>query len=371
MDQQESNNGEPSPKRQKHNNNTDAPQPRSITNICYDVLERIFEFLDIESFLNVANTCKRLQIAAIAKFHDDHRNKQINLDVTRYSRISYSANDKDINVAGLKYCLPFLRCFGAKCTILSITTSHDAYQSQHNDYVDQYITKYCADTLKSIRFVEKPSFKKRNFPRPFKSVTDVYIGHMNLRYDLPLIGNLFPNAHHLVMYSLSIDKDSTAVSFPHLEDLAMNDCKNFTMTGLLNLLHANRQLKKFQLQVSNQHEPMTMSVLSNMIAENPSITKFWISSRYEIPVTTNELSQFANERSAMIDLDLPRYVISVEDAVQFIRQLHSLKRFSFKLRGRTEYDRLVEQLGNEWKYRHIYHIDHPSYPLNNVVILTR
>lgn len=40
------------------------------TNIYYDCLERIFDYLDLESLLNLAQTCKRLQIAAAAKFSD-------------------------------------------------------------------------------------------------------------------------------------------------------------------------------------------------------------------------------------------------------------------------------------------------------------
>lgn len=35
-------------------------ETKTITNICYDCLERIFDFLDLESLVNVAGTCKRL-----------------------------------------------------------------------------------------------------------------------------------------------------------------------------------------------------------------------------------------------------------------------------------------------------------------------
>ena len=39
---------------------TNRPIAKSLTNICYDCLERIFDYLDIESLLNVADTCKCL-----------------------------------------------------------------------------------------------------------------------------------------------------------------------------------------------------------------------------------------------------------------------------------------------------------------------
>lgn len=49
---------------------------KAITNIYYDCLEQIFDFLDLESLLNVAGTCKRLQIAAAAKFTDQYGEKR-------------------------------------------------------------------------------------------------------------------------------------------------------------------------------------------------------------------------------------------------------------------------------------------------------
>lgn len=54
----------------------DQPEAKTITNIYYDCLERSFDYLDLESLLNVARTCKRLQIAAAAKFDDDFDEKQ-------------------------------------------------------------------------------------------------------------------------------------------------------------------------------------------------------------------------------------------------------------------------------------------------------
>lgn len=50
---------------------------KSITNIYYDCLEQIFDFLDLESLLNVAGTCKRLQIAAAAKLSDEYGGKPV------------------------------------------------------------------------------------------------------------------------------------------------------------------------------------------------------------------------------------------------------------------------------------------------------
>lgn len=363
--------GEPSRKYQKLDNDDAAADDDDGDAPYYDVLERIFEFLDMESFLNLANTCKRLQIAAAAKFHDDFRKKKIVLEFSEYGRISYIEElHREIRVVGLSYCLPFLRCFGANCSHLTVSGLRST-PPIHNDRLDQYINRYCADTLTSIRYVEKPSFKLENSPKPFKCVQDVYIGHLDLGQSLPVIAELFPNLNHLVMYFISIDENFTAVPFPQLKDLAINEYKNLTINGLTKLLHANRQLEAFQLQVFNTNGRMTLTQLSNMIAENPDITKFWVSSRHQVIVNTNELWRFANERPAMASLDLSRFIIEVDDAILYVRQMQSLKMFVFKLKENNEYDRLVNQLSNEWKHRIIFVEDNPNYSLNNVVTLNR
>lgn len=55
MENKQQNVKQPTKAGENADNNGDA---KSITNICYDCIERIFDFLDLESLLNVANTCK-------------------------------------------------------------------------------------------------------------------------------------------------------------------------------------------------------------------------------------------------------------------------------------------------------------------------
>lgn len=87
-------------------------EPAAITNIYYDCLERIFDFLDLESLLNVAKTCKRLQIAAAANFDDRFGKKIVEL---------YDVEESDeIKVDDWVMILPFLRCFGSKIFNLKV-----------------------------------------------------------------------------------------------------------------------------------------------------------------------------------------------------------------------------------------------------------
>lgn len=54
----------------------------AITDICYDCLERIFDFLDLKSLLCCAQSCKHLQMAAAAKFGHDFGKKTVFLEAS-------------------------------------------------------------------------------------------------------------------------------------------------------------------------------------------------------------------------------------------------------------------------------------------------
>lgn len=75
-------------------------------------------------------------------------------------------------------------------------------------------------------------------------------------------------------------------------------------------------------------------------------------------VYTNELWRFANERPSMVDLELPGLIITADDAIVFIRQMKSLNRFCFKALDHTEYNRLKNELNDEWQFGNVPFVDH-------------
>lgn len=156
---QEKNVGEPEHKRPKPNGcanpAADSMETKNITNICYDSLEHIFDFLDVISLLKVADTCKRLQIAAAVKFGDKHGEINIEIDVEAYETM-VSVTPTRAHVNGLKLCLSLLRCFGAKISNLTLQYFFVCPELESN--LDQYINQYCADALISIEICDKSHF---------------------------------------------------------------------------------------------------------------------------------------------------------------------------------------------------------------------
>lgn len=101
---------------------------KTITTIYYDVLDRIFDFLDMEDLLNVADTCKRLHIAAQARFGELIQTEDTSdscsiypSGVIRFAGIAMAHSS--VEVCGLKFCLQFLRCFGAKVSTMKVLMS--------------------------------------------------------------------------------------------------------------------------------------------------------------------------------------------------------------------------------------------------------
>lgn len=330
---------------------------KSITNIYYDCLERIFDFLDLESLLSLANTCKRLQIAASVKFSDILGKREIYLGLSQFNWKKPGIYDNGylIEVFGLKYGLPLLRCFGLKIYGLNILYHCN---SEPNDYVDRYVNQYCADTVKFIAFKRKPKFSPETHQKPFKCVERVVLQNVDVGKHLPSFVNWFPKLRQLEMQNISIDENFIDIPFPHLEYLTAtvgNGVRsNFTKKNILGLLHANRQLIGLDVYMHDNGR-MVMSELFSMISENPMISTFSTmlnSGNMVAKVSVIEMMRFAVEHPTLREMDLFQYQFTAKDAITFIRQIKSLEQLQFQVTDESEFERFANQLDSEWEHEH-------------------
>lgn len=328
---------------------------KTITNICNELIDRIFDLLDFESLMNVANTCKRLQIAAAAKFSQIHAKKCIWLSGLEFDEsgnpfpgIDYE--DYSMNIDGLKFCFPFLRCFGAKIPDLNVLYSEMTdLQSNRLDY---YINQYCADTLKKITLDDKQTFSVDSFSKPFKSVTNLDLTDVNLGNHFPNFVNWFPNLNDMNMSNLHTSDETTiAVHFPHLEHLRINfypDSKNdpthFTFEDATDFLRANKQLKSFEIQT---YGGLRLGYFLDMISENTSIIKLHIFDI--IDVSEIEFNRLVSEHPLLENLCLRSSTCTADMVIILTRQLKSLKQLSITVMNHSECDRFINQLDNKWK----------------------
>lgn len=326
---------------------------KSITNICYDVLERIFDLLDLESLLHVAQTCKHLQIAAATKYRKKYGKKRIFVSadlMCGYEKQGIYKYKNETNfIIGMKFCLPLLRCFGENILFLGVQNSD---RIACNDYMHQYINQYCADTLNNILFFGKAESSNESFPKPFKNVQLVCSHHSGIMKQLPNFVNLFPNLRRLQIGGCSIrDNISTAVLLPLLEHLGIDFTCDLAEKSVTDLLHANKQLQSIKFSFGN-YSKLTMSKLLDMISGNKLISELMVTKRNNtvIDVNASELLRLASEHLTLIKLDLQPCLLEVDDAIAFIGILNSLKLFKFQVENHSEYDRLLSKLDSEWKH---------------------
>lgn len=322
----------------------------ALSIICTELIERIFDNLDLSSLLSVADTCKRLQTIAAAQFGKRFSQKNIYLcDMNYFGRahtpeIFWKGNR--IEVIGLKLCLQLLRCFSVNILHLKLPYSHVQ--------LEQYINRYCADTLSSISFMHDGVFPIENFPKPFKNVEKVHVAFVNVAHQLKCFVDAFPKLCHLEMTNIKLDENAIEVSFPHLKYLnamvwtgAGSIENDLTTNHLTKFLRVNPQLQTLNVRSIGK---INLIELTNMVSDNPMLLNLFIIEKFS-HVNADELDGFVNEHPLIETLNFRYYEFSADDAIAFMRKLKSLKWFEFRVNCRAEIDHFLQQLDKEtWQY---------------------
>lgn len=333
-----------------------ATESNPMENICTEIVERIFDYLDVQSLLNVAETCKRFQKIAAGRFGHRFGDKAIYMYEMRYFNGKrppiIDVGDFSINVIGLKFCLQFLRCFNANIMQLKHVCTHAALK--------RYINQYCVHTLKTISFAHEDALAFKHFPTPFKNVETAKVAFVNFENrQLNSFANLFPKLCHLEMIHSELDENAIDVSFSHLKELKLgvvwtiNNGKktNLTANNLSKLLHVNPQLQTLHFQLKSG---VNFTELSNMISDNPLLLGLYINDLdfYRVfRVNAYELDRFVSEHPLIENLGLQHYEFGADDAIAFIRRLKSLEWMEFRVNHRSDVEHFLQQLDKTtWQY---------------------
>lgn len=329
-------------KRQKLDPAEKSVHESRITDVVDDCLTKIFELLDFESLLNVAVSNRRLQAIAGSVYRRKYCTKRV--FINPYS--TYAESDElaptvslIITHSNLNTCFQFLRCFGDSISKMNISYPPciKSVRSKHYAYVDQYINLYCADSLTSVRYEQRPAFRIETMKKPFSKVESLCIERSNLDEQLPQFLDWFPNLRRLKLFANTVNRRYIEVSFPHLEHLSveMSDNEmsavNFSKKNLADFLRVNSQLKSVEI-LMDLRKPFKFDELLPIIENNPSISKLSIpfNGAYRT-LNGAELSKLAALLPSIEELHLPRYLIGADDAVNFMSQLKLLKVFNFVL----------------------------------------
>lgn len=331
-------------------------ETKKITNICYDCLEHIFDFLDVESLLSLAHTCKRLQIGAAYYFGDEFGDRLIILDNHDGVAPGLLVDSRFIVSTRLKLCLALLRCFGKKISYLFVKTN------DHIDQLIQYIVQYCGDALADVTFHQcLPVMPIENCQQPFKNVEKISVANGILNGQLAGLAHYFPNLKFFNCDSIAFDANFVGLCFPQMKFLTIKIDRevaqdNVTAKGLKHLVSANPQLESVSFDLGKK---MALSTLLDITSSNTSISDLVLvpdpdSIRNVLDIvneSATELTRLATEHPPLVNLYLPECRMTADDAIALIGQLTSLKSFLFHVRNHSEFESFNNQLDKKWNVR--------------------
>lgn len=275
-------------KRKRENQDSFLPSPKrqhlaqvttKIINLNDDCLLAIFEHLDDKSLFNVAVASEWLRPAAAYVYKRKFATNEIELtDCDDFHSDDNVPEIEDwgtyVTIRGLKTCLRFLRCFGSSISYLKIDYSNS--KSERHAHLHHYISKYCANSLIRISFLNMPStvsIDQFEFDQVFTNVKSVMLFDCDLGEKLPSIAKSFANLRKLQIHSVRLTDGFDQVCFPYLEHLCIRNlhANYFRSQNAANLLRSNRQIQCVEIAVHGQIK--SLNAILNMVKENSNISK--------------------------------------------------------------------------------------------------
>lgn len=205
-----------------------------------DCLSTIFEFLDVNDLVNIAEADERLVLAATQAFSRRHRNKEI---VCNSQNHDTSDRFHENNFAS-----DFLRHFGPFISRLSLTLCGLPGEN------DKSIQKYCLKSLVNLklRYCSVDDFE--SMTKPFSKVKQLEIFHSRLGQRLSKINLWFPALERLELRCVEvIEPKFMEVNFPHLKHLVFIDHPDNIGTFPDRMLRFNPLLKSLELHCEENH----------------------------------------------------------------------------------------------------------------------
>lgn len=256
-----------------------------ITDVNIDCLEHVFEQLNIDSLMIIADTNNWLKTGAIRVFIHQFSKKTVILDNIYMNKFGISHSSSQIVVRDFEKCLKFLRNFGHLIAKLHI--SYLFVDKRYQTHVNQYINEYCTNLIE-ISFLSC-SENMIDIRKTFTNVRKVRFVNCNLGYEMCRFNECFPNLRSLEFEGFNeiADPKCIAVQLPHLEHLATSismegkygfEEKSMTDAAMLNpnlkSLHVHWYSEKYILSSMNEQlkslESLKIDCFYDTFLQDPS-----------------------------------------------------------------------------------------------------
>lgn len=331
------------------------PTGTTITDLNDDCLLVIFEHLSLQGLFNVGVACNWLIPAASAVYKRKFGKKRVCINYDEDTRSEFVRGPhcdfigNQIKVQGFAECLQYLRCFGESISHLSVWCRRWSNARCHQTF--GYVNKYGAENLIQLEFYGKPSISIGRFDKPFVNVRKISIFENDLNDQFPSFPQCFPNVRTLELNNVRASKRYVDTAFQHLTELRIDingeDFHRFKENEVADLLAMCGQLQNLYIRVYDL-QGMTLNSLLNLIKTNKMLHRLTVAmTQYSMTVMEFEIMRLIREHSALVELNLPTYEFTVDNAIGVIGRIEPLRKFNFKIDTQEEYDHLATLLLNE------------------------
>lgn len=216
-----------------------------ITKLRIDCLQKVFNYLDVDDLLNVADSNKYLKKAAQKVFAKRYGSKILQLHGMQPSQNRILSVSDTIFIKDVRSSLQMLRCFGHLVSQLEISDEYsNTFYGFAYEFILKYVNTYCAASLKHIKFYMIPSSKAfQRFKMEFSRMKSVEIICCKLNKKMMPMDKLFPNVQQLIIdFTAFEDYGIIEKPFPHLKHLVLGT----SMNNVAAVLQLNSQLISFE-----------------------------------------------------------------------------------------------------------------------------
>lgn len=400
---------------------------RKIIDLNQNVLEKVFEYLNLSDLLNIVDTSKQFKQPADWIFRSKYGKSKMIFWAAHASRCNHPVWQTDnIYIDDFTMCLKILRCFGH--LIPKLDLNYLKINEKKCNEIDYYIVKYCT-ALTDVTFKHVGESTLNCMVKSFEKIEKLSFEDSCLSGKLSDLNKWFPRMCVLELkFYMRIEKSKCLEKhFPYLESLTIDgQVNNVCWSDIINTLHLNPQLRRLCisdyfdmkfLQMASKHlhflenltilkwtedefthegefvnfknvrnltidfsrlckvpqiplrfdqlEALTVDAIYmcrfndnfiNFMRNHTSIRKLkivWQNYAFQRKIT-NSCNAIFKEKLAQVssylwEIDLGACIFTLDEAISFLKQCKSLKRFCLSLNQQSEYEMLGENLGEEWK----------------------
>ncbi|XP_031635745.1 uncharacterized protein LOC116348773 [Contarinia nasturtii] len=225
-----------------------------LTDMNCDCIGQILQKLNVEDLISAAETNQKLKFVTDMAFYAKYRNNKFMLNAPPLDRLveftnSFAEHQKII-IKSTELTTKLIRIFGHHISMVEVWGRGLKIDTDFNE-IEQYIQKYCLESLTSFVAINYPDNVLCNLKGTFKNVENICFG--GARFNTKLterIRQVFPNVRVMQFQSVKIEPSVFKINnFPNMEHLRMDisDGDRLTTRSIRSAIVSNPNLQKIDL----------------------------------------------------------------------------------------------------------------------------